>query len=244
MTAPSPEARLTELRGFVVTATQRLLGDTIVVSDADWAAPSRLPGWTRAHVASHLARQSDAVGRLVDGIVTGEAQPMYPSPEARTAEIETGAGRTGLELQTDLDTSAERLTEAFERLDHVALAGVGWSSEVELRGGLVVPARLLPLARLLEVVVHHVDLDVGAEIDAVDPVVAEWLIEWVAFRARLRDEFPRVELHADSGLVTTVGSVGEAVVVTGPAPALLGWLTRRTDGSAVSGTAGLTLPSL
>ena len=31
---------------------------------------------------------------------------MYASPEAREAEIEDGATRTGLELQTDLDTSA------------------------------------------------------------------------------------------------------------------------------------------
>ena len=55
---------LDRLRGLVTTATQRLLGDTISVSDADWNAPSRLPEWTRGHVATHLARQADGLTRL------------------------------------------------------------------------------------------------------------------------------------------------------------------------------------
>jgi maleylpyruvate isomerase len=171
---------------------------------------------------------------------------MYASPEARSSEIEQGAGRTGLELQTDLDTSAERLTEAFEHLDQVGAASssTGWSAEVEMRGGVVVPARLLPLARLFEVEIHHVDLDVGYEVEQIEPSVAEWLIEWFTFRARPRDEFPRVELHADSGFTTTVGKVGDGVVVRGPAPALLGWLTGRLDASAVYGARGLRLPTL
>ena len=247
MSAPSPDGRLAELRVLMTTATQRLLGGTIVVSDAEWAAPSRLPGWSRGHVATHLARQADGLARLVEGAVTGVPQAMYASPEVRTAEIEDGAARTGLELQTDLDTSAERLTEAFERLDRVhdyAAGRAGWSAAVEMRGGLVVPARLLPVGRLFEVEIHHVDLDVGYEVEHLDPEVAEWLIEWIGFRARARDEFPRVELHTDSGFTTTVGQVGPALVVRAPAPALVGWLTNRLDPGAVPGTRGLRLPSL
>ena len=51
------------------------------------------------------------------------------------------------------------LSQAFDELEADA-----WDAVVELRGGLKVPARLLPLARLLEVVIHHVDLDIGYEI--------------------------------------------------------------------------------
>ncbi|WP_344741682.1 maleylpyruvate isomerase family mycothiol-dependent enzyme [Microlunatus spumicola] len=261
MSEPSPDARLAELRVLLTTATQRLLGSTIVVTDAEWALPSRLPGWSRAHVATHVARQADGFARLVEGAAAGERRAMYSSPEARTAEIEDGADRTGLELQTDLDTSAERLTEAFDRLDQLQVGqlqggqgqggqgtgdgpGTGWSAAVELRGGLVVPARLLPLGRLFEVELHHVDLDVGLDVEQIEPEVAEWLIEWVAFRARLRDEFPRVELHADSGFSTTVGQVGDGLVVHGTAPALVGWLTNRLEPDAVAGTRGLRLPSL
>ena len=185
--------------------------------------------------------------RLVDGITSGVRQPMYASPEARTAEIEDGAGRSGLALQTDLDTSAERLAEALERLDESdadAGGAGGWSTEVELRGGLVVPARLLPLGRLFEVEIHHVDLGTGYEVGDVEPEVAEWLMEWIAFRARARDEFPRVELHAGSGFTTTVGQVGPGLVVSGSAPALLGWLTNRLGPDAVTGANGLRVPSL
>ena len=248
MSESSPDARLAELRVLLATATQRLLGGTIMVSDEDWAGASRLPGWTRAHVATHLARQADGATRLVDGAATGTRASMYDSPEARTADIERGAGRTGLELQTDLDTSAEQLTEAMERLDRVGADGaqgpVGWSASVELRGGLVVPARLLPLGRLFEVEIHHADLDIGYEIDQVEPEVAEWLLEWIGFRARVRDEFPRVELHVDSGFTTTIGQVGEPLVVHAPAPALVGWLTNRLEPDAVPGSRGLRLPSL
>ena len=247
MSEASPDVRLAELRTLLTTATQHLLGSTIVVTDQEWAGPSRLPGWSRGHVATHLARQADGFARLVEGITSGVPQPMYSSPEARTAEIEDGAGRTGLELQTDLDASAGRLAEAFERLDEAdvdAGGAGGWSTEVELRGGLVVPARLLPLGRLFEVELHLVDLDVGHEVDQIEDPVAEWLIEWFAFRARARDEFPRVELHATSGSTTTVGSVGEPVVVHGTAAALLGWITGRAGGDAVDGAGGLRLPSL
>jgi maleylpyruvate isomerase len=241
VTEPSPAGQLAELRDLLTAATQRLLGSTIVVTDEEWAGPSRLPGWNRAHVASHVARQADGLGRLVDGAATGVRQSMYASPEVRNAEIEDGATRTGLALQTDLDTSAGRLDAAFARLDSDPER---WSASVEMRGGLVVPARLLPLGRLFEVEIHHVDLGLGYEVEHLEPEVAEWLIEWVAFRARARDEFPRVELHTESGFTTTVGQVGPALVLHAPAPLLVGWLTNRLDPDAVPGTRGLRLPSL
>jgi maleylpyruvate isomerase len=164
---------------------------------------------------------------------------MYASPEHRVNEIEAGAGRSGLDLQIDLDTSAGRLSSAFDELD----AAGAWDAVVEMRGGLQVPARLLPLPRLLEVVIHHVDLDIGYEITDIDTQTAEWLLEWCAFRLHIRDDFPRIQLTSDSGLTLTLGSVGEPVVVTGSSPNLLGWLMSRTDTSAVTGGGGLRLPA-
>jgi len=236
----SAAEELDRLRGLVTTATQRLLGDTISVSDADWNAPSRLPEWTRSHVATHLARQADGLARLAEWARSGVRQEMYASPEDRAAEIEDGAGRTGLDLQIDLDTSAGRLTEAFEALD----AAAAWDTVVELRGGLQVPARLLPLARLLEVVIHHVDLDVGYEVGDIDGATAEWLLEWCAFRLRHRDEFPKLELVSESGFTMAVGSAGSPITIRGTSANLLGWLMNRTDRSAVQGDEGLQLPAL
>jgi maleylpyruvate isomerase len=241
MTAAASPAttQLETLRGLVRTATQRLLGDTILVTDDQWRAPSRLPDWTRGHVATHIARHADAIGRLAQWARTGERQDMYPSPEHRVREIEAGAGRSGLDLQIDLDTSAGRLSSEFDELD----AAGGWDAVVEMRGGLQVPARLLPLPRLLEVVIHHVDLDIGYEITDIDTQTAEWLLEWCAFRLRNRDDFARLQLTSDSGSTVTVGSVGEPIAISGSSANLLGWLMGRTDASAITGGGGLQLPA-
>jgi maleylpyruvate isomerase len=241
MTAAASPAttQLETLRGLVRTATQRLLGDTILVTDDQWRAPSTLPDWTRGHVATHIARHADAVGRLAQWARTGERQDMYPSPEHRVSEIEAGAGRSGLDLQIDLDTSAGRLSSEFDELD----AAGGWDAVVEMRGGLQVPARLLPLPRLLEVVIHHVDLDIGYVITDIDTKMAEWLLEWCAFRLRNRDDFPTLQLTSDSGSTVTVGSVGEPIAVSGSSANLLGWLMGRTDASAITGDGGLQLPA-
>ena len=241
MTAPASPAgtQLETLRGLVRTATQRLLGDTILVADEQWRAPSRLPDWTRGHVATHIARHADALVRLAQWARTGERQDMYPSLEHRESEIEAGSPRSGLDLQIDMDTSAGRLGSAFDELD----GAEAWDAVVEMRGGMQVPARLLPLARLLEVAIHHVDLDIGYEITDIDTQTAEWLLEWCAFRLRDRDDFPRLQLTSETGFTTTVGSVGEPLAVSGSSAHLLGWLTGRTEASALTGAGELQLPA-
>jgi len=240
MTAAASPAteQLETLRGLVRAATQRLLGDTILVSDEQWRAPSRLPDWTRGHVATHVARHADAVCRLAEWARTGERQDMYPSPEYRAQEIEAGAGRSGLELQIDLDTSAGQLDSAFDDIDAVN----AWDAIVEMRG-VAIPARLLPLARLLEVAIHHVDLDIGYEITDIDDQTAEWLLEWCSFRLGSREDCPKLQLTSDSGFSTTMGNVGDPVAVSGSSAQLLGWLMGRTDASTLSAGDGLRLPA-
>lgn len=235
--SPGPEVETS--KGLGTAATQRLLGDTITVGDPDWRAPSALPGWSRGHVATHLARQADALGRLVKGALSGQPQQMYASAGQRARDIELGASRTGLQLQIDLDTAAGALAHGF---DAVAEADA-WERVVELRGGDQVPLRMLPLARLSEVVLHHVDLDIGFATGDVAGRTAEWLLEWCAFRLHNRSEFPRLHLVADSGFEQSVGSRGEARVVSGTSSALLGWLTRRDGPAALSGAEGVVLPS-
>jgi maleylpyruvate isomerase len=231
---------LSVVRDLVDHATQRLLGDTIEVTDEQWAEPSALPGWTRAHVATHLARNADAVARLAAWAATGERQDMYASPEARDAEIEQGAARSGMELQVDLDSSADRLTEAFAVLD----AAGRWTDQVETRGGQQVPARILPLMRLAEVALHHVDLDTGYTVDQLDPAAALWLLQLVAHRMASRADCPALTLAPTGGDPVEVGpGAGDRTVVTGSATALLGWVTRRTDGSGLDGADGIDLPS-
>lgn len=238
-TAAAPD-QLAEVRDLLGHATQRLLGDTIEVTDERWAQPSALPDWTRAHVASHVARNADAIGRLAAWAATGERLPMYASADARDTEIEQGAGRSGMELQVDLDSSAGRLSDAFAALDHPDR----WSEQVETRGGQQVPARILPLMRLAEVVLHHVDLDTGYTIEQVDPDAALWLLQLAAHRLSSRSDYPALTLVPASGDPVDVGpAADQRAVVTGSATGLLGWLTRRGGADGLTGAEGLDLPS-
>ena len=104
------------------------------------------------------------------------------------------------------------------------------------------PARLLPLARLLEVVIHHVDLDIGFEFDADrerDRRVAAGVVRLPAPEPR---GVPRLDLTSDSGFTISLGSAGEPTAVSGTSANLLGWVMSRVDDSAVRGGEGLPRP--
>ena len=114
MTAQTFSAPLETLRKRVQEATQRLLGDTIGISDDDWNGPSGLPGWSRAHVAAHLAANADALAGVLRAAMDHRESALYPDAAARLAGIERGSSLTGLELQISLDTSAGRLERVLD----------------------------------------------------------------------------------------------------------------------------------
>lgn len=221
----------------VQTATQQLLGDTITVTDQGWRAPSLLPGWSRGHVATHLARNADALHRLVNGSIAGRQVPMYASDGDRDAEIEQGAHRSGLDLQIDLDTSAERLSEAF-----ASVPTAQWDAMVTMRGGSVKPLRALPLGRLAEVLLHHLDLEQGLGLSDLQPEPARWVIDWTVDRITGRGQAPDLTLLATDGQRWQLGAGGREL--TGETGFLLGWLTGRNPRAVgVTGADGLTAPS-
>jgi maleylpyruvate isomerase len=231
---PGPEA-LSQANQALQTTTQALLGATIQVSDDDWAGPSSLPGWTRAELAAHIARQADAVRGMVEGALRGERVPLYPSAEAREDGIRAGAGRTGLAIQEDLDEACGRLDAAFDRVED-------WSVPVDYRGTST-PLAMLPFGRLAEVVVHHVDLAIGRDFDDLDDAVAGLALDWAVGRIAQAPEVPALQLVADSGRSWTVPGRGEPVEVTGSAPHLLGWLAGRLGPDAVSGADDVVVPA-
>lgn len=227
---------LERVRQRKLAATQRLLGDTISLDDDAWQQLTRLPGWTRAHVATHLARNADSFRGVVEEVLVGAPEPMYRPTDKHPGEIEVGSERNGLSLQIDLDTSASALEEAFGQL-----SAAQWDASVGL-GNSRVSVRQLPLARLAEVIVHHVDLDCGFSFDEVDTETARWLLEWIVFRSPDRAEHPPVVLRSASGLQATIGD-GSAGMVSGQDAQLLGWLTGRLDADVVEGADGLRVPS-
>nr|WP_257477265.1 maleylpyruvate isomerase family mycothiol-dependent enzyme [Acidipropionibacterium jensenii] len=228
-----------EIRAAKLEATQRLLGSTMGISEEQWQSPSRLPGWTRAHVATHLARNADAFTRVVSGLAEDRQVPMYDSRAERDQEIERGSERDGLALQIDLDTSAGRLHEAFNLLE--ALPPM---TTVELAPGLEVDSGQLPTARLAEVLLHHLDLDVGFSLSDISPDAAGWLLAWVCFRLRGRSTIPAMRILSDTGLTDRIGGSGYAPTVRGSDAALAGWLSGRTGPEELRGVQNLAIPLL
>jgi len=209
-------------------ATQALLGDTIGITDEQWQAPSRLPGWTRAHVATHLARNADGLTRVIDQLVNDRPTSMYDSPTDADWAVEAGSSRSALELQTDLDASAGRLHERLPKLTHMRADRL-----VPLTHKVTVRLDHIPIVRLNELVVHHVDLNLGFGWGDVCPEVATWLLDHNARRVGRASGYPAIRLRADSGFTTIVGGPGRPITVEGPDHLLLGWLTGRLPSSQV-----------
>jgi maleylpyruvate isomerase len=242
--AGAPSADIEALR----RATGELLDSLTILADGtDNAAalvtgPSLLPGWTRGHVLTHLARNADSLVNLLTWARTGVETPQYPSRAARDAGIEAGAGRPPAEHLTDLRDSAARLAAAFD-----AMPAGAWRNEVR-RGAREVPAAELPALRLLEVLLHRIDLDLG--FGFADLPARFTGRELAAFLGVLAgdDRLPALRVHdTTTGATHALGRTGDPeVTVSGPSHALLGWVTGRvTDGTGLTtAPAGRPLPVL
>jgi maleylpyruvate isomerase len=205
-------------------------------SDADVREPSLLPGWTRAHVLTHIARNADSISRTVSGALRGEVVARYPDGVAgRNADIEVGAAGTSIELMADLRESAERLDRVF-----AAAADVdGWDLPTEDRS-----VREYVTVRWREVEVHRVDL--GGAYTPADwpPAFVSYLVPTLIQRVsdRTRDAL-RIAVAVDGSVTTdlpgerwTVGSA-EPIDVAGPDWAIAAWLTGRAAAAAAVLTA-------
>jgi maleylpyruvate isomerase len=210
------------------------------LDDAAIAEPSPLPGWTRGHIVTHLARNADALRNLLDWGRTGAEHPMYPSREARAADIEAGAGRPAAEQRADLTAAALRLAEELD-----AYPPDRW--DVPVRGGTtgqIMPVGVVPWLRVREVWLHLVDLDVGVPLSAMPLGVAERLCTQNLASYAARDDAPAVVVTLlPGGERTRLGpESGAAVEVRGSARELVGWLTGRSHD--LLATAGRRAPEL
>ncbi|MET9321366.1 maleylpyruvate isomerase family mycothiol-dependent enzyme [Streptomyces sp. NPDC003038] len=213
-------------------ATDRLLTAVAKLDNAALAGESHLPGWTRGHILAHLARNADALVNVFEG------RPMYESATARDADIERDAGRTLEEHLTDLRDSAARFLTVAKRPQD-------WSRTVELRGGVTDLAANVPFRRLVEVELHHVDLNIGYELSDLPEEFTGREISFLADRWSARPEVPPTALVAADGRAWRTGSAGDpAVTVSGTAAGLLAWLAGRGDKGASLTPTGGPLPAL
>ncbi|MDQ1292607.1 MAG: maleylpyruvate isomerase, partial [Actinomycetota bacterium] len=144
------------LASHLTGATDRLLRTVETMDRDSLSSPSLLPGWTRGHVLSHIARNADAYTGMLLGAGVGIEIPPYPSRAHRTAGIEAGAGACPEEHLGDLRASAARFDTAV-----AALPATAWDFPVRWPNGTSCPASRLVWHRLIEVELHHVDLDTG-----------------------------------------------------------------------------------
>lgn len=151
--------------------------DSGALDDAMVAGASLLPGWTRGHVLTHLARNADSLARGLAGALDGREVDRYPGPPGlRDREIAEGATRTAVDLVGDVISSGAALEATVRRMNATAWEGTTRRAE------RVEPVKRLPWLRWRELELHHVDLDLG------DFTIAEWSDDFVATEAALLGE--------------------------------------------------------
>lgn len=205
------------------------------LDDAAFAGDSLLPGWTRAHVIGHVARNAEGLTRLCEWAATGVETPMYASLASREADIEASAARHPAALRADLVATSSGLTAALSTLDDAA-------RQVTVRGatGRELPAAEIPWLRVREVWLHAVDLAADVTFDDIPAPLVDALIANATDALSTRPECPAVLLvPIDRGDTVRFGPAGVAPTeVPGTAAQLLGWVT----GRAPTLTTTVTLP--
>jgi maleylpyruvate isomerase len=220
-------------------ATERLRATVAGLTDPGAAEPSRLPGWTRGHVLTHIARNADGLANLLRWARTGTRIPMYASREARAADIEAGAGRPAAELVADMSASSAAFADEAARMPDDA-----WTATVQALTGGPIPAAEVLLLRLSEVEIHHVDLGAGYGYrDWPDEFVAAALAR-VAESFRGREDAPPCRLAVTGGRTYLLGPASDGLPqVSGSAHDALAWLLGRDTGGGLHVASG-SLPVL
>lgn len=188
----------------------------------EWATqPSGLPGWSRGHVIAHLIGNAEGMINLTRWAATGVETPMYPSIEAKDAQI---GERAGLPLRELRELLAGRSAELAAACDGMAepLA----ERSLRLASGAQIDAWEIPMLRMREVEIHSVDLAAGY-------LPADWPI---GFSLRTIDQVlpfmvSRRDLAVSALVATDTGrawaAAADGVTLFGPEAELLAWLIGR-----------------
>lgn len=234
---------LRDVLADLASATRHLVDDAARLAARDLAQPSLLPSWTRAHVLAHLAQNADAGVRLIDGARTGTPGFEYASVAARAAAIEQGAQLPAAVLLKHLGDSAQRFHTSC-----LAMTATDWEQAVTWTTGQQTTADAVPRSRLTEVLVHHVDLDLGYSATAWPHAFVRERLDAVIGslnRRALAPETLRLVATDSSRTLVVNGAVGQdARTVTGTETQLLVWLLGRSAGAELQVSGGGPLPEL
>jgi len=213
---PAPATRPEQLRegeAFFLGAVERT---------HDLSAPCALPGWSRAHLVAHMARNADALCNLLSWARTGVATPMYASAEARTAGIEESARQAPAALRADMASASARLVAELDGMPAEA-----WDAIIRTARGREIPASDVPWMRIRESWVHAVDLDAGATFAEIPAAVVRDFLDEVAAGVTKRDDCPAMTVVVGDASWQIGPAAGERVTVAGSAADVLAWLIGR-----------------
>lgn len=235
------QVRLDTWRAWMDEGTRLFDGHVRSLRDHQLLEPSRLPGWTRAHVVAHVARNADALGNLLTWARTGVVTHMYESAEQRERDIEESANESAEVLRFDLDDAERRFAVAV-----ASLPADAWWVEVRTRQGRTVPAAAATWMRCREVWVHAVDLDAGASFADFPERFVHAFLDEVTAGYTARPDCEGIELVAtDASHTWSIGPrASDETTVQGPAHALLEWLLGRGDGAGLTSSPSRGLPEL
>jgi maleylpyruvate isomerase len=225
----------------LTASTEQLLANLDGLSDAQVAGSSLLPGWTRGHVLTHLARNAEGGTRLLGWARTGVPSYEYESLAARAAAIEAGAGRSVATFVQDVRQTADAFAAAATGMPPEA-----WQRVVRYTAGQEPRADVIVPSRLSEVLIHHVDLGLGYR----PRDWPAWFTNDTLYRtaASLTEgrKMPPVRLAGtDTGNVFVIGAAGpDSPVISGPECELMAWLFGRSDGSQLSSLPSGPLPEV
>lgn len=216
----------------VQQATDRLLTTVAALTDTQMREPSLLPGWTRGHVLTHIARNAEGLANLLRWARTGTETPMYASAQARNADIEAGAGRPAAEIASDVRASAAAFAAAATDVPDGA-----WTAQVRALAGPAFPVHGVLDRRLSEVEIHHVDLAAGYRPGDWPEDYVEDTLPGVAESFTGRADTPACQIWVTgSGSSFRIGQdrpERAPVTVHGPPAVLLAWLLGRDDGTGL-----------
>jgi maleylpyruvate isomerase len=154
MTTSRPTEYIEECRA----AHKRWIATLDSLTDERAREPSRLSGWSRGHVVTHLARKSDSHVWLFEGALAGEVRQQFPRPNVMEDDVQAGAGRSAAALRTDLIEAFGRIEAAFDNhpddlWDHQGIVAPGKRTMAEI-----------VFRHLRDAEVHHADLNLGYEV--------------------------------------------------------------------------------
>ncbi|MDT0341104.1 maleylpyruvate isomerase family mycothiol-dependent enzyme [Streptomyces litchfieldiae] len=202
----------------VLAAHERLGALAAGLTEEAVRAPSALPGWSRAHLFSHIEGVCRALARQAEYALRGELVEVYDGGRpTRDAAIEAGAAR-----------GADELREAVAG----ALAAAGavwrsvgpddWARPVRYRDGEL---RAALRAWWREAEIHGADALLGPGPDDWSRAFCDHALDFLAPRA---PEGARLVLVATDGPERRAFGTGEPVTVRGRLTDLTAWLAGRT----------------